>query len=188
VNAIKKDGCSISTFVDYHTRNYITLTNVVNPDLIGVDPDVRPELANIYYRVIAKEGSSQLVREFADISADGFARNGTFKQSIDVKLGMSSFLPVFNFSLYRTDTESDKESPDGRNDDIPLVKSPTLIQPTVLPVSTITPTAPTTPVTPVTPTLPITPITPIIPVTSVAPSTLPVTIAPSPIPFIPVTP
>lgn len=118
-NSVQK-GCSISTFIGSHTRNYITLTNVVNPDIIGIEPDVRPELANIYYRVIAKQGPSEpkLVREFADISADGFARSGTFKQSIDVKLGLTSFLPVFNFSLYRTDINSDKETPDGRNDDI----------------------------------------------------------------------
>jgi len=102
------EQCTIKNFVKSHTRNYITLTNVVNPDIIGINPDTTPQFANIYYRVIAKEGGPMLSREFADISADGFARNGTFKQSIDVKLGMSSFLPVFNFSLYRTDTESDK--------------------------------------------------------------------------------
>jgi len=35
------------------------------------------------------------------------------KQSINSSVGMSSFLPVFNFSLYRTDTTSAKDTPYG---------------------------------------------------------------------------
>lgn len=107
-------GCSIQTFVDTHSRNYITLTNVVNPDIVGISNiDLTPARANIYYRVIADPEGPGLVRDFADIKADGFARNGDVRQSIDVRLRMSSFLPVFNFSLYRTDTTDDKDSPEG---------------------------------------------------------------------------
>lgn len=108
-------GCSIQTFIDTHDRNYITLTNVVNPDIVGISNiDLRAARANIYYRVIADPTGPQLVRDLADIKADGFARDGQIRQSIDVKLQMSSFLPVFNFSLYRTDTEDDtKDSPTG---------------------------------------------------------------------------
>ncbi len=103
-------GCQISAFIEDHERNYITLTNVVNPDIVGVsNPEIRNAKANIYYRIIAKKGPGEpeLVREFADISSDGFANDGAVKQSITAKIRLSSFLPVFNFSLYRTDTESD---------------------------------------------------------------------------------
>lgn len=107
-------GCSIQTFVDTHSRNYITLTNVVNPDIVGISNlELAASRANIYYRVIADPEGPELVRDLADIKADGFARDGNVRQSIDVKLRMSSFLPVFNFSLYRTDTNDEKDSPEG---------------------------------------------------------------------------
>ena len=104
-------GCSIETFVKNHTKNYITLTNIVHPDIIGIsDAEKRAQKANIYYRVIAKDNENEssekvLVRQGADISADGFASGGRVKQSLEVNFKSGSFLPVFNFSLYRTDTE-----------------------------------------------------------------------------------
>lgn len=113
-------GCSIQTFMETHSRNYITLTNVVNPDIVGISNiDLRAARANIYYRVVALPGPDEpkLVRDFADIQSDGYARNGEIRQSIDVKLRMSSFLPVFNFSLYRTDTEDEKDSPEGTGEE-----------------------------------------------------------------------
>lgn len=101
--------CNIDSFINTHSRNYVTLTNIVNPDIIGIDPQVTPQYANIYYRVVTRENvDGQLVREFAEIRSDGFARGGSVKQSIDVNLRLSSFLPVFNFSLYRTDTTTDE--------------------------------------------------------------------------------
>ena len=111
--------CSIGGFVQNHTKNYITLTNVVNPDIIGItDPVLRAKKANIYYRVIAEpdvatdgntNGPNVLPREYAEIKADGYA--GKTKQSIDVQYKLNSFLPVFNFSLYKTDTsKSDTDS------------------------------------------------------------------------------
>lgn len=113
---VKSDGCTIKSFMDNHDRNYITLTNVVNPDIVGISNiELRNSRANIYYRIVASKntaGENNLVRDFADIKSDGYARNGEVKQSIDVKLKMSSFLPVFTFSLYRTDTEDDiKDAP-----------------------------------------------------------------------------
>lgn len=131
-----KKGCTIKNFIDSHTKNYLTLTNVINPGIIGVDnPQLRSNKANIYYRLVAKGGtacrssgtinvlpavgqnielsgvsrssSTPLPREYAEISADGFAAGGTVKQSIDVRIKLNSFLPVFNFSLYRTDTTKD---------------------------------------------------------------------------------
>lgn len=111
-----KRGCSIGAFMEDHTRNYITLTNVVNPDIVGisnVDDRVRAARANIYYRVVALQGENEpkLVRDAAAIRADGYARNDQVRQSIDVQLHLSSFLPVFNFSLYRTDTLDPLHSP-----------------------------------------------------------------------------
>lgn len=125
-------GCSIQTFIDTHNRNYITLTNVVNPDIVGISNiDLRASRANIYYRVIADPSGPELVRDFADIKSDGFARDGQIRQSIDVKLRMSSFLPVFNFSLYRTDTEDNvKDSPTGgeQSVNIPLLNIPLSVE------------------------------------------------------------
>lgn len=106
-------GCSIETFVKSHTKNYLTLTNIVHPEIIGInDPDKRAQKANIYYRVIAKDdedvtSEKVLVRQGADISADGYASSDRVKQSLEVHFKSGSFLPVFNFSLYRTDTEKE---------------------------------------------------------------------------------
>jgi type II secretory pathway pseudopilin PulG len=100
--------CDIKRFMDNHKRNYLTITNIVNPEIIGItNPKLRNERANIYWRVIATGATgnaSPLSRQLTTIKADGFANGGRVKQSIDVKVAASSFLPVFNFSLYRTDT------------------------------------------------------------------------------------
>jgi hypothetical protein len=109
-------GCNIGSFMQTHKKNYFTITNVVNPDIVGIsDPVIRNARANIYYRVVAEKDQGQfcqgenpndqdvMVREYAAISSDGFASNKTVKQSVDVKLKLNSFLPVFNFTLFRTD-------------------------------------------------------------------------------------
>lgn len=114
-DGIKKE-CTIKSFIDNHQRNYVTLTNLINPEIVGItNTDLRDSRANIYWRIIAKKGETEpkLVRQSADIKADGFAGGGKVQQSIDAKVGMSSFLPVFNFSLYRTDTENSDFSPAG---------------------------------------------------------------------------
>ncbi len=98
--------CSIAEFIRSHKQNYLVLTNVVNPDVIGISNIEYKEKANIYYRIIAKNTSPasdpKLVRETALIRADGFADNGRIRKSIDAELGLNTFLPVFNFSLYQT--------------------------------------------------------------------------------------
>lgn len=100
--------CTIENFINTHTKNYLTLTNMVNPDIVGINPDTTPQYANIYYRIVTGEKEqNKIVREFADIKSDGFSRDGSVVQSVNAKLRMSSFLPVFNFSLYRTDTTTD---------------------------------------------------------------------------------
>jgi hypothetical protein len=124
-----KYGCSIMTFMQNHRKNYLTLTNVVNPDIIGItDPAVRAAKANIFYRLAAVPDSTQscpgeggagagtnlMVRPYADISADGFALDGKVRQSIDAKLRLNSFLPVFNFTLFRTDPSKGNPEDQGR--------------------------------------------------------------------------
>ncbi|MFC1750860.1 pilus assembly PilX N-terminal domain-containing protein [Pseudomonadota bacterium] len=105
-------GCDIRTFVNNHTRNYLTLTNYVNPDVIGFNPVVDAKKANIHYRIrVNPDTDEKIVREFASINSDGFASGDKVKQSIDVELGLRHFLPVFNFSLYRTDTGDSEYSP-----------------------------------------------------------------------------
>ncbi len=102
-----QQNCTIRDFVNRHSQNYLVLTNVVNPELIGLSTlDTDLSRANIYYRIIAKPGADQpkLVRESAVLHADGFAAEDKVHQSIDANIGLSSFLPVFHFSLYRTDS------------------------------------------------------------------------------------
>lgn len=103
-------GCTIQSFVQSHIQNYLVLTNVINPDVLMPGQSLNTAEAKkrlmIHYRVVAEPGADKpkLVREAASISADGFALNGLVKQSIDVQINQSSFLPVFNFSLYHTKT------------------------------------------------------------------------------------
>jgi hypothetical protein len=101
--------CSIQSFIASHSQNYLVLTNVVNPDVLLPgweisDPEAS-SLFKIHYRIIAEpDPNKRLVRQAAAISAVGYAENGQVKQSIDVNIDQSSFLPVFNFSLYQTCT------------------------------------------------------------------------------------
>jgi hypothetical protein len=118
-NAVVKN-CSIATFMANHKKNYLTLTNIVNPELIGITDAVKfADSANIYYRVLAEGGttgacgksnsSNVLPREAAQISADGYAQGGKIKQSIDVSFKQNSFLPVFNFSMFVTSQNNPKD-------------------------------------------------------------------------------
>ncbi|MBI4231638.1 pilus assembly PilX N-terminal domain-containing protein [Candidatus Peregrinibacteria bacterium] len=101
-------GCyNIETFLDTHKLNYLTLTNLINPAVF--DPDtvnaVQSEaFGKLYFRVeVFADGAgtgNELVREVADITANGYS--GGNKQTINVKVRRGSFMPVFNFSLYST--------------------------------------------------------------------------------------
>jgi len=112
-------NCDIKDFIAHHNQNYVVLTNAINPDVLlpGQDltsPEAKAKFT-IHYRIIAAPGpgvddtgAPQLVREAAAISSDGFAAAGQVKQTIDVNINQSSFLPVFNFSLYHTCTKADQ--------------------------------------------------------------------------------
>lgn len=100
----------ISQFMEEHDNVYLTITNIINTKVIKsvIDSEsARKEIANIKYRLLVfpEEGDKDdknTVREFATVKAEGFY-NGV-KQSIDAKVRMDQFLPVFTFSLYRTDS------------------------------------------------------------------------------------
>jgi len=64
----------------------------------------------IYYRIIVP--NEEIIREFAKIKSTG--SYGKLRQQIEAFIRPEGFLPVFNFSLYRTDvTENSKETPVG---------------------------------------------------------------------------
>ncbi|MBU1445653.1 pilus assembly PilX N-terminal domain-containing protein [Patescibacteria group bacterium] len=104
----------IKTFLETHTNNYLTMTNIFNPAILQGRSDYeKRSKAKIYYRVVITNKDEYTIREFAKVSSVGFARN--LRQRIEAFIPPDSFMPVFNFSLYRTDVggENDKENPDG---------------------------------------------------------------------------
>lgn len=104
-------GCSMRDFIDNHKENYLILTNMVNPNIVGIsnihDPSQLAR-ADIYYRVVARKAEPgetdvpKLVKDFATISAQGYAAAGQVVKSLEVQYKAPGFLPVFNFSLYKT--------------------------------------------------------------------------------------
>ncbi len=107
-------GCQMREFIDNHKENYLILTNMVNPNVAGIsnmnDPSQLAR-ADIYYRVIARKSTDsdpnapKLVKDFAEITSLGFAAAGNVIKSLDVRYKAPGFLPVFNFSLYKTASE-----------------------------------------------------------------------------------
>lgn len=96
------DNKFISDFLNTHSQVFLVLTNVFNTDLLPGTLSTRQQqkLANIRYRIKDTDGTGNLTLPFMFLSADGTA--GTATQSIDLALPRPSFLPVFNFALYRT--------------------------------------------------------------------------------------
>lgn len=93
----------ISTFLNEHTQNFLVLTNIVNIELISADTLSTAEkmsIANIRYRVVEEDGNPNLTLPSIHISSDGFS--GAVKQSLNLEVKRDSFLPVFNYALYRT--------------------------------------------------------------------------------------
>ncbi|MBA4336197.1 hypothetical protein C0416_00290 [bacterium] len=107
----QSDPIMISQFLSGHKTNYLTLTNIFNPDVLQEKPGVTKEQqAKIYYRIIVP--NEEIIREFAKIKSTG--SYGKLRQQIEAFIRPEGFLPVFNFSLYRTDvTEKSKENPAG---------------------------------------------------------------------------
>lgn len=104
------DCYPIKDFMDAHQLNYLTLTNLMNPAVFktSLTQVQRLALSRLYFRVelfadpVNKDVGNQTVREFADITVNGYS--GGSKQSINVQIQRGSFMPVFHFSLYSTYT------------------------------------------------------------------------------------
>ncbi|MBI5753600.1 pilus assembly PilX N-terminal domain-containing protein [Candidatus Peregrinibacteria bacterium] len=98
----------LSRFIHDHKLNYLTLTNLINPVVFAAGSSMNDAKTKLYYRVElftadqtgGEKTAANAVREFADITADGYS--GKSKQSVNVKIKRDSFMPVFNFSLYST--------------------------------------------------------------------------------------
>jgi hypothetical protein len=100
-------GYPISKFLENHETNYLTLTNLINPAVIQAKSDsVRKAITNIYYRIIPVEENDetpQILRDQTHIISTG--TYGNFQKTLEAHLPIDQFLPVFNFSLYRTEIE-----------------------------------------------------------------------------------
>ncbi len=106
------DPVTIKEFLGNHETNYLTLTNIFNPNVLMEKPGITKEQqAKIYYRIIAPD--QKIIREFSKIKSTG--SYGKLRQQIEAFIRPDGFLPVFNFSLYRTQVggETDKETPTG---------------------------------------------------------------------------
>lgn len=92
----------ISTFLTNHRQNFLVLTNTVNTDLIAgaLSQREKQKLAIIRYRVIEGDGRPRLTLPHIKLAADGYSGNA--KQSLNLEIKRESFLPVFNYALYRT--------------------------------------------------------------------------------------
>jgi hypothetical protein len=102
----EKEGTqmTITTFLGTHTHNYLTISNIFNPSVLkGVSDFEKRNKAQIYYRIIIPEDDQYTIREFAKITSTGFI--GSIRQQIEAYIRPDRFMPVFNFSLYRTEVE-----------------------------------------------------------------------------------
>lgn len=99
---------AIEDFLNRHEQNYLILTNLVNPDIVSAfGPEAREALSKIYYRLVAVEPvlRDKVVIESTGVSG-GVLGTGIFGGStkhLDLALAGNTFLPVFNFSIYKTD-------------------------------------------------------------------------------------
>lgn len=91
----------ITDFLRDHTQNFLILTNMINPDMFAgsLTPEQKKSIANIHYRIQARE-RGKISLPTIKITSDGMI--GTTKQSLDVNVKRETFLPVFNYALYRT--------------------------------------------------------------------------------------
>ncbi len=98
----------IKDFLLDHSKNYLTISNIFNPSVLK-----NPNDSRIYYRIIIPNEDEYTIRDFAKITSTGLVRN--LRQHIEAYIAPDRFMPVFNFSLYRTDVrgDRDKETPDG---------------------------------------------------------------------------
>ncbi len=107
VDVLEATCYSIRDFLAKHSQSYLILTNLVNPDIIEtLDANQKFALSKINYRVLT---SKAVLRDQVVIRSTGHFGGvlgvGGSKKSLDLSLGGDIFLPVFNFSIYRTDND-----------------------------------------------------------------------------------
>jgi len=96
---------TISDFLTNHRVNYLTISNLFNPAVLEGLPEDQKNRASIYYRIIVPRDEEFIVRDYAKISSTGF--DGKLRHQLEALVSPKKFLPVFTFSLYRTDINSD---------------------------------------------------------------------------------
>jgi len=96
-------GYLIRDFITKHDKNYLIITNQTNPNAI-LGHEGNPEFSKIYYKI---ESDQEIPRQMSLVFADGYYQS--YKQSLDINYQEGSYLPVFNFALYRTDMEKIEE-------------------------------------------------------------------------------
>lgn len=105
---------TIKEFLDCHDTNYLSLSNIFNPNvLMGLSDFERRNNAKIYYRILIPNDNEYTIRDFAKIKSIGVF--GNLRKQIEAFIKPDTFMPVFNYSLYRTDVggENDKQTPEG---------------------------------------------------------------------------
>lgn len=94
----------IGDFLEEHSHNYLTMTNIFNPSMLnGESTEEKERNARIYYRVVIPNEDEYTIREFAKITSTGYVRR--LRKRIEAFIRPDKFMPVFNFSLYRTEVE-----------------------------------------------------------------------------------
>ncbi len=97
---------NIADFLENHEQAYLIITNMVNPDIIDAIPGAQGALAKVYYRVVVDQ-DKPVLRDKVVIQSTGRAGGvlgvGGSKKDLDLELQGNVFLPVFNFSIYKTD-------------------------------------------------------------------------------------
>lgn len=106
------DPYTIKEFLDTHDFVYLTITNIFNPNVLrGMSDFEKRNNARIFWRILTPD--DVMIREFAKIKSTG--ASGNSRKQIEAFVRPDTFLPVFNFSLYRTQVggEGDKQTPGG---------------------------------------------------------------------------
>jgi len=92
----------ISTFLEGHSLNYLVLTNVFSWPVDPAEGMSNDLLVKLAAENPAGTEVDTSTCEYTLIEADGIS--GRTLQSIDVQVKLDTFLPVFDFVLYQTET------------------------------------------------------------------------------------
>lgn len=105
----ERELVAISTFLETHENETLVIKNAVNPGLLNISElDISVfEASTIKYRICAPNCSSPntradegLVPEFTTISSSG--KFSQTEKQLFTSVNREGFLPIFDFSIYRT--------------------------------------------------------------------------------------